>query len=79
MYLRLITSYSGSLIRLLSVQRSQKNAIADSKVVRKASPDEKVGVMCLENGHPSIVEYYELTEAMRDAKMQKGSLPITSV
>lgn len=37
-----------------------------SKVVRKATPDEKVGVMCLEDGRPSIVEYYDLTDDMRD-------------
>ena len=49
-----------------------KKCDCGSKVVRKASPDEKVGVMCLENGHPSIVEYYELTETMRDAKNAKG-------
>lgn len=45
---------------------------AGSKVVRKANPDEKVGVMCLEDGRPSIVEYYELTAQMRDAKNEKG-------
>ena len=43
-----------------------------SKVVRKAAPDEKVGVMCLEDGKPSIVEYYELTKEMMDAKNAKG-------
>ena len=43
-----------------------------SKVVRKAARDEKVGVMCLEDGKPSIVEYYELTEEMMDAKDEKG-------
>lgn len=43
-----------------------------AKVVRKASPDEKVGVMCLEDGRPSIVEYYELTEQMRDERNEKG-------
>ncbi len=43
-----------------------------SKVVRKAFPDEKVGVMCLEDGKPSIVEYYELTDEMRDTKNEKG-------
>ncbi len=43
-----------------------------AKVVRKASPDEKVGVMCLEDGKPSIVEYYELTEEMRDATGSDG-------
>ena len=43
-----------------------------AKVVRKANPDEKVGVMCLEDGRPSIVEYYELTEQMRDERNEKG-------
>lgn len=35
-----------------------------AKVVRKNAPDEKVGVMCLEDGKPSVVEYYELTDEM---------------
>ena len=43
-----------------------------AKVVRKAAPDEKVGVMCLEDGKPSIVEYYELSEEMMDAKDENG-------
>lgn len=43
-----------------------------AKVVRKATPDEKVGVMCLEDGRPSIVEYYELSEKMRDERNEKG-------
>lgn len=43
-----------------------------AKVVRKSAPDEKVGVMCLEDGKPSIVEYYELTEEMMYAKNEKG-------
>ncbi len=43
-----------------------------AKVVRKAAPDEKVGVMCLEDGRPSIVEYYELSDDMMNAKDDKG-------
>ncbi|MBO5344340.1 MAG: UTP--glucose-1-phosphate uridylyltransferase, partial [Clostridia bacterium] len=35
-----------------------------SKVIRKADPFEKVGVMCNKNGHPSVVEYIDLTEEM---------------
>ncbi len=50
----------------------QKNCVVGSKVVRKTSPDEKVGVMCLEDGRPSIVEYYELTDEMKNAKDEKG-------
>jgi len=43
-----------------------------AKVVRKTAPDEKVGVMCLEDGKPSIVEYYELSQDMMDAKDANG-------
>ena len=35
-----------------------------SKVIRKADPFEKVGVMCNKNGRPSIIEYIDLTEDM---------------
>ncbi len=45
-----------------------------SKVVRKVAPDEKVGVMCLEDGRPSIVEYYELTDEMMTEKDTNGDL-----
>ncbi len=43
-----------------------------SKVIRKADPSEKVGVMCRRGGVPSIVEYYELTDEMKDAKLPNG-------
>ncbi|MDD3368908.1 MAG: UDPGP type 1 family protein [Lachnospiraceae bacterium] len=43
-----------------------------AKVVKKAAPDEKVGVMCLEDGRPSIVEYYELTDELMNAKDANG-------
>ena len=43
-----------------------------AKVVRKNAPDEKAGVMCLEDGMPSIVEYYELSQEMMDAKDENG-------
>lgn len=43
-----------------------------AKVVRKNHPDEKVGVMCLKDKHPSIIEYYELTPELRDTKTADG-------
>ncbi|MBR4085387.1 MAG: UTP--glucose-1-phosphate uridylyltransferase [Lachnospiraceae bacterium] len=49
-----------------------RNCVVGAKVVRKNAPDEKVGVMCLEDGRPSIVEYYELTEELMNAKDTKG-------
>lgn len=45
-----------------------------AKVVSKADPDEKVGVLCLEDGRPSIVEYYEMTDEMRTQHNEDGSL-----
>lgn len=50
----------------------QKDCVVGAKVVRKNAPDEKVGVMCLEDGRPSIVEYYDLTEELMEAKDEKG-------
>ncbi len=43
-----------------------------SKVVRKTSPEEKVGVMCLEDGRTAVVEYSEMTDEMRHAKDAAG-------
>jgi len=45
-----------------------------SKVVSKVSPDERVGVLCLEDGKPSIVEYYEMTDEMRFLLDKNGEL-----
>lgn len=44
------------------------------KVVRKADPYERVGVLCLEDGKPSIVEYYEMTDDMIHLKDENGNL-----
>lgn len=50
----------------------EKNCTAGAKVVRKAAPDEKVGAICLEDGRPSIVEYYDMTKELMEAKDEKG-------
>ena len=46
--------------------------VSGAKVVKKKTPDERVGTLCLEDGKPSIVEYYELTEAMKEARDERG-------
>ncbi len=51
----------------------QRGCTVGAKVVRKNAPDEKVGVMCLEDGRPSIVEYYDLTEELMNARDEKGN------
>lgn len=52
----------------------ESGMVSGSKVVAKAAPDEKVGVMCLEDGKPSIVEYYEMTDEMRTRREEDGRL-----
>lgn len=43
-----------------------------SKVIRKNDPYEKLGVMCNKNGHPSVIEYIDLTEEMAHLKNKNG-------
>ena len=48
--------------------------VSGAKVVRKADPHEKVGVLCLEDGKPSIVEYYEMTDEIINSREPNGDL-----
>lgn len=50
------------------------DADVTAKVVRKADEREKVGVLCLEDGRPSIVEYYEITDEMAQLRDKNGRL-----
>lgn len=50
------------------------SCVSGGKVVSKAAPDEHVGVLCLEDGKPSIVEYFEMTEEMYTRRCVDGSL-----
>ena len=52
----------------------ESDMVSGAKVVAKNSPDEKVGVLCLEDGRPSIVEYYEMNEEMRNLREADGKL-----
>lgn len=45
-----------------------------NKSVAKASPDEKVGIFCYKDGKPSIIEYFETPEELRNALTEDGSL-----
>lgn len=49
------------------------NVDCGAKVIKKAYPDEKLGVICLEDNHPSITEYYELTDELRNSKDENGN------
>ena len=45
---------------------------AGSKVIRKADPDEKVGVICKEDGRTAVVEYTEMTDELRNSVDENG-------
>lgn len=52
----------------------ESGCVSGAKVVRKCDPYERVGALCLEDGKPSIIEYYELTPEMAEATNEAGSL-----
>ena len=45
-----------------------------SKSIKKAYPEEHVGVFCKRNGRPGIVEYIELSEEMAILRYQSNDL-----
>jgi UDP-N-acetylglucosamine/UDP-N-acetylgalactosamine diphosphorylase len=51
---------------------SETGCVSGAKVVRKNARDERIGYMCLEDGRPSIVEYYDMTDELMDARDEKG-------
>lgn len=44
------------------------------KVVKKAFPEEKVGMLCKEDGLPAIVEYYEMPDDLKTQRDDDGEL-----
>lgn len=52
----------------------KENVETASKSVKKARPEEKVGVFCKKNGKPAIQEYIEMTEEMINMKDSSGEL-----
>lgn len=48
--------------------------VSGSKVVRKVDAYEKMGVLCLEDGKPSVVEYYEMSKEMAESTDEHGNL-----
>ncbi len=43
-----------------------------AKFVRKAYPEERVGVLCLEDGLPNVIEYYELSKELSELSDETG-------
>ncbi|MDE5753714.1 MAG: hypothetical protein K2H89_04135 [Oscillospiraceae bacterium] len=56
-------------------QGIESGKVSGSKVVAKAEPEERVGILCLDDGKPSIVEYYdEMTDDMIHSREADGTL-----
>lgn len=51
-----------------------RNADCAAKGVKKRDPAEKVGVLCLKNGVPTVIEYYELDEERANLRDENGGL-----
>lgn len=60
-------------LEFLGLVIDQKVLVA-SKSVLKANPTEKVGVFCLRNGRPSVVEYTEISDEMSKQTLADGEL-----
>ena len=52
----------------------EKDVMGLGKSLVKLNPEEKVGVFCIKNGRPSVVEYTEITDEMARATNEKGDL-----
>lgn len=52
---------------------SQGTLMAGKSVV-KANPQERVGVFCMRNGRPSVIEYTEISKELAEATDEKGEL-----
>ncbi len=53
---------------------SLSRTFCGAKVVKKTCPKEKVGILCEQDGKPSIVEYYEMPQELAQKRTRKGEL-----
>lgn len=58
---------------LIGLSEAQ-NSMSAGKSLVKANPYEKVGVFCLKNGKPSVVEYTEISDEMANRTDENGNL-----
>lgn len=65
---------AGMVDEVLIGLSEEKHSMSAGKSVIKANPGEKVGVFCLKNGKPSVIEYTEISEEMANRLDEKGGL-----
>ncbi len=52
----------------------ESGAVCGAKVIDKNCPTERVGVLCKKDGHPYIVEYYEMSDEQQHETTPDGKL-----
>lgn len=52
----------------------EAKATCGAKVIAKNNPRENVGVLCYEDGKPTIIEYYDLSDEMANLTNSEGHL-----
>lgn len=66
------------LVKLVDPVLLGYSALNDYKITCvsciKSEPQEKVGVLCKKNGKPSVVEYTEMTDELKEAVNENGEL-----
>ena len=65
---------AGMVDEVLIGLSEEQNSMSAGKSLVKANPSEKVGVFCLKNGKPSVVEYTEISDEMANRLDENGSL-----
>ena len=53
---------------------AENGAEMSSKMLRKASPEEKVGVFCVDDGKPCVIEYSDLPATLAELEDESGAL-----
>ena len=52
----------------------RENAVCGAKVVKKATPDERIGLICQNNDRPSVIEYFELDRLKKEKSVSADGM-----
>ena len=52
----------------------RENAVCGAKVVKKATPDERIGLICQNNDRPAVIEYFELDRLKKEKSVSADGM-----
>ena len=52
----------------------RENAACGAKVVKKATPDERIGLICRNNDRPAVIEYFELDRLKKEKSVSADGM-----